>query len=122
MQKKFPAAPKKLPKTQTLLIYKGDLVLERSLTWESQGPLYREIILAHKGIVRARLTLLELYRLDLQTWSFVFYIFKRKEVQEHDEDVDIVCASLKGKNVLIIDDDDVITAGTTLRKAVKTSV
>ncbi|KAL2007584.1 hypothetical protein VTN00DRAFT_9022 [Thermoascus crustaceus] len=71
---------------------------------------------AYKGISLACSTLLELYRLDPQTWSSVSYSFNRKEVKDHGEGGGIVGASLKGKNVLVI--DDVITAGTAMRETI----
>ncbi|KAI9781164.1 MAG: orotate phosphoribosyltransferase [Geoglossum umbratile] len=72
---------------------------------------------AYKGIPLTCSTLLELYRLDPQTWSSVSYSFNRKEVKDHGEGGGIVGASLKGKNVLVI--DDVITAGTAMRETIK---
>jgi orotate phosphoribosyltransferase len=71
---------------------------------------------AYKGIPFACSTLLELYRLDPQTWSSVSYSFNRKEVKDHGEGGGIVGASLKGKNILVI--DDVITAGTAIRETI----
>jgi len=52
-----------------------------------------------------------------QTWSSVSYSFNRKEVKNHGEGGGIVGASLKGKNVLVL--DDVITAGTAMRETMK---
>ena len=72
---------------------------------------------AYKGIGLACSTLLELFRLDPQTWSSVSYSFNRKEVKDHGEGGGIVGASLKGKNVLVL--DDVITAGTAMRETMK---
>ncbi|OCK86625.1 orotate phosphoribosyltransferase [Cenococcum geophilum 1.58] len=72
---------------------------------------------AYKGISLACSTLLELYRLDPQTWSSVSYSFNRKEAKDHGEGGGIVGASLKGKNVLVI--DDVITAGTAIRETIR---
>ncbi|KAI9778137.1 MAG: orotate phosphoribosyltransferase [Geoglossum umbratile] len=72
---------------------------------------------AYKGIPLTCSTLLELYRLDPQTWSSVSYSFNRKEIKDHGEGGGIVGASLKGKNVLVI--DDVITAGTAMRETIK---
>ncbi|MCJ1366421.1 orotate phosphoribosyltransferase [Acarospora aff. strigata] len=72
---------------------------------------------AYKGIPLACSTLLELFRLDPQTWSSVSYSFNRKEVKDHGEGGGIVGASLKGKNVLVL--DDVITAGTAMRETIK---
>ncbi|KAL9102472.1 MAG: hypothetical protein Q9163_002372 [Psora crenata] len=71
---------------------------------------------AYKGIGLACTTLLELYRIDPQTWSSVSYSFNRKEIKDHGEGGNIVGASLKGKNVLVI--DDVITAGTAIKEAI----
>lgn len=71
---------------------------------------------AYKGIPLACSTLLELFRLDPQTWSSVSYSFNRKEVKDHGEGGAIVGASLKGKNVLVL--DDVITAGTAMRETI----
>ena len=71
---------------------------------------------AYKGISLACSTLLELYRLDSQTWSSVSYSFNRKEVKDHGEGGAIVGASLKGKNVLVI---DVVTAGTAMRETME---
>lgn len=71
---------------------------------------------AYKGIPLACSTLLELYRLDPATWSSVSYSFNRKEAKDHGEGGNIVGASLKGKNVLVI--DDVITAGTAMRETI----
>jgi orotate phosphoribosyltransferase len=86
------------------------LVLERSLTRRTWSP-------AYKGIPLVCSTLLELYRLDPETWSSVSYSFNRKEVKDHGEGGGIVGSSLKGKNVLVI--DDVITAGTAMRETIK---
>ena len=61
--------------------------------------------------------MLELFRLDPQTWSSVSYSFNRKEIKDHGEGGGIVGASLKGKNVLVL--DDVITAGTAMRETIK---
>lgn len=72
---------------------------------------------AYKGISIACATLLELYRLDPQTWSSVSYSFNRKEVKDHGEGGAIVGASLRGKNVLVI--DDVVTAGTAMRETIE---
>jgi orotate phosphoribosyltransferase len=72
---------------------------------------------AYKGISLACSTLLELYRLDPQTWSSVSYSFNRKETKDHGEGGNIVGAPLKGKNVLVI--DDVVTAGTAIRETMK---
>src|ERR1700712_5522881 len=69
---------------------------------------------AYKGISLACSTLLELYRLDPQTWSTVSYSFNRKEVKDHGEGGAIVGAPLKGKNILVL--DDVVTAGTAMRE------
>ncbi|MCJ1287942.1 orotate phosphoribosyltransferase [Xylographa opegraphella] len=71
---------------------------------------------AYKGIPLACSTLLELHRLDSQTWSSVSYSFNRKEVKDYGEGGGLVGASLKGKNVLVI--DDVITAGTAMRDTI----
>ncbi|RDL41305.1 Uncharacterized protein BP5553_01284 [Venustampulla echinocandica] len=71
---------------------------------------------AYKGIPIACSTLLELYRLDPETWSPVSYSFNRKEAKDHGEGGNIVGAGLKGKNVLVI--DDVITAGTAMRETI----
>ncbi|OAF56280.1 orotate phosphoribosyltransferase [Pseudogymnoascus destructans] len=68
---------------------------------------------AYKGIPLACAALLELHRLDPETWANVSYSFDRKEVKDHGEGGSIVGAALKGKNVLVI--DDVITAGTAMR-------
>ncbi|KAF2432461.1 orotate phosphoribosyltransferase [Tothia fuscella] len=72
---------------------------------------------AYKGISLACSTLLELYRLDSQTWSPVSYSFNRKEVKDHGEGGAIVGASSKGKNVLVL--DDVVTAGTAMRETME---
>lgn len=72
---------------------------------------------AYKGISLASSTLLELHRLDPETWSPVSYSFNRKEVKDHGEGGSIVGAPLKGKNVLVI--DDVVTAGTAMRETMK---
>jgi orotate phosphoribosyltransferase len=72
---------------------------------------------AYKGIPLACSTLLELFRLDPQTWSSVSYSCNRKEVKDHGEGGGILGASLKGKNVLVI--DDVITAGTAMRETIE---
>jgi len=69
---------------------------------------------AYKGIPLACSTLLQLHRIDAQAWSSVSYSFNRKEAKDHGEGGNIVGASLKGKNVLVI--DDVITAGTAMRE------
>ncbi|MCJ1402165.1 orotate phosphoribosyltransferase, partial [Xylographa trunciseda] len=71
---------------------------------------------AYKGIPLACSTLLELHRIDPQNWSSVSYSFNRKEVKDHGEGGGLVGASLKGKNVLVI--DDVITAGTAMRETI----
>ena len=71
---------------------------------------------AYKGIPLACSTVLELHRLDPSTWSSVSYSFNRKEIKDHGEGGAIVGASLKGKNVLVI--DDVITAGTAMRETI----
>jgi len=72
---------------------------------------------AYKGIPLACSTLLELCRIDPQTWSTVSYSFNRKEVKDHGEGGAIVGAALKGKNVLVM--DDVITAGTAMRDSIR---
>ena len=72
---------------------------------------------AYKGIVLAGCTLLELARLDPEVWGNVSYSFNRKEKKDHGEGGGIVGASLKGKNVLIV--DDVITAGTAIRESIE---
>lgn len=69
---------------------------------------------AYKGIPLACATLLELHRLDPETWASVSYSYNRKEAKDHGEGGNIVGAALKGKNVLVI--DDVITAGTAMRE------
>lgn len=71
---------------------------------------------AYKGIPLACATLQELYRLNPHAWSSVSYSFNRKEVKDHGEGGSIVGASIKGKNVLVI--DDVITAGTAMRETI----
>ncbi|MCJ1292468.1 orotate phosphoribosyltransferase [Xylographa carneopallida] len=71
---------------------------------------------AYKGVPLACATLLELHRLDPETWSSVSYSFNRKEVKDHGEGGGLVGAPLKGKNVLVI--DDVITAGTAMRETI----
>jgi orotate phosphoribosyltransferase len=71
---------------------------------------------AYKGIPLACSTLLELFRLDPESWSSVSYSFNRKEIKDHGEGGCIVGASLKGRNVLVI--DDVITAGTAMRETI----
>ena len=90
--------------TQTLLCFR-DIA-----DWRTLSP-------AYKGIPLACSTLLELYRLDAETWSSVSYSFNRKEVKDHGEGGGIVGAALKGKNVLVI--DDVITAGTAMRETIE---
>ncbi|PGG99295.1 orotate phosphoribosyltransferase [Helicocarpus griseus UAMH5409] len=72
---------------------------------------------AYKGIPLACATLLELHRIDPETWSSVSYSYNRKEAKDHGEGGNIVGAPLKGKNVLVI--DDVITAGTAMRETLK---
>jgi len=69
---------------------------------------------AYKAIPLVCSTLLQLYQIDPETWSSVSYSFNRKEAKDHGEGGNIVGASLKGKNVLVI--DDVITAGTAMRE------
>ncbi|PLB50621.1 orotate phosphoribosyltransferase [Aspergillus steynii IBT 23096] len=69
---------------------------------------------AYKGIPLACATLLELHRLDPETWANVSYSYNRKEAKDHGEGGNIVGAALKDKNVLVI--DDVITAGTAMRE------
>ncbi|KAI9044281.1 orotate phosphoribosyltransferase [Aspergillus affinis] len=69
---------------------------------------------AYKGIPLACAALLELHRLDPETWANVSYSYNRKEKKDHGEGGNIVGAALKGKNVLVI--DDVITAGTAMRE------
>ena len=71
---------------------------------------------AYKGIPLACSTLLELNRLDPRAWADVSYSFNRKEIKDHGEGGAIVGASLKGQNVLVI--DDVITAGTAMRETI----
>ena len=71
---------------------------------------------AYKGIPLASCTLLELHRLDPAFWSSTSYSFNRKEAKSHGEGGIIVGASLKGKNVLVI--DDVTTAGTAIRETI----
>lgn len=78
---------------------------------------WRTLSPAYKGIALACSTLLELFRLDPETWSSVSYSFNRKEVKDHGEGGSIVGASLKGKNVLVL--DDVITAGSAMRETIK---
>ncbi|KAG9249292.1 orotate phosphoribosyltransferase [Calycina marina] len=72
---------------------------------------------AYKGIPLACTVLLELYRLDPETWQGVSYSFNRKEIKDHGEGGNIVGAGLKGKNVLVI--DDVITAGTAMKETIE---
>ncbi|KAI9761908.1 MAG: orotate phosphoribosyltransferase [Geoglossum simile] len=72
---------------------------------------------AYKGIPLCCSTILELHRLDPEAWRSVSYSFNRKEVKDHGEGGGIVGASLKGKNVLVI--DDVITAGTAMRETIE---
>ena len=60
---------------------------------------------------------MELNRIDPETWSSVSYSFNRKEAKDHGEGGNIVGSSLKGKNVLVI--DDVITAGTAMRETLQ---
>ncbi|OAX83471.1 orotate phosphoribosyltransferase [Emergomyces africanus] len=72
---------------------------------------------AYKGIPLACATLLELHRIDPETWSSVSYSYNRKEAKDHGEGGHIVGAPLKGKNILVI--DDVITAGTAMRETLK---
>lgn len=82
----------------------------RSLTRELSSP-------AYKGIPLACATLLELHRIDPETWSSVSYSYNRKEVKDHGEGGNIVGAPLKGKTILVI--DDVITAGTAMRETLQ---
>lgn len=79
---------------------------------------------AYKGIPLCTAILTELAVRDALApenkkgvWNNVSYAFNRKEAKDHGEGGNIVGASLKGKRVLIV--DDVITAGTALREAVK---
>ena len=72
---------------------------------------------AYKGIPLACSILLQLHHLDPETWSSVSYSFNRKEVKDHGEGGNIVGASLKDRNILVI--DDVITAGTAMRETIK---
>ncbi|OJD27328.1 orotate phosphoribosyltransferase [Blastomyces percursus] len=72
---------------------------------------------AYKGIPLACATLLELHRMDPETWSSVSYSYNRKEAKDHGEGGNIVGSPLKGKNILVI--DDVITAGTAMRETLK---
>ena len=89
------------------------------MTHISYGGLadWRTLSPAYKGIPLACSTLLELHRIDPETWSSVSYSFNRKEVKDHGEGGGIVGALLKGKSVLVI--DDVITAGTAMRETIQ---
>ena len=55
--------------------------------------------------------------LDPLLYSHVSYAFNRKEAKDHGEGGRIVGTPLRGKRVLIV--DDVITAGTAIREAMK---
>lgn len=57
-------------------------------------------------------TLLQLYQLDYETWSSVFYSFNRKETKDHYEGGNIVGAALKRKIALVT--DDATTMNTTI--------
>ena len=72
---------------------------------------------AYKGIPLACSALLQLHLADPETWSSVSYSFNRKEAKDHGEGGNLVGSSLKGKNVLVI--DDVITAGTAMRETLE---
>ncbi|KAI4206684.1 MAG: hypothetical protein LQ346_000976 [Caloplaca aetnensis] len=71
---------------------------------------------AYKGIPLACCTLLELRRIDRNTWGKVKYSFNRKEKKDHGEGGGIVGAALRNANVLVI--DDVVTAGTAMRETI----
>lgn len=72
---------------------------------------------AYKGIPLAAITATQLYALDPSRHHNTGYAFNRKEPKPHGEGGTIVGMSLVGKRVLII--DDVITAGTAIREAVR---
>lgn len=69
---------------------------------------------AYKGVSLACSTLLELLRLDPQTWSSISYSFNCKEIKDHGEGGSIVGAPLKGKNALVM--DDVVGNGSALAR------
>jgi orotate phosphoribosyltransferase len=71
---------------------------------------------AYKGIPLATTTLLALRRLSPSEWSHVSYSFNRKEAKSHGEGGSIVGSSLRGKNILVL--DDVVTAGTAMSEAI----
>lgn len=68
---------------------------------------------AYKGIPLAAVTASKLADAGRE----VSYAFNRKEAKAHGEGGSLVGASMKGKRVLVI--DDVMTAGTAIREAIK---
>lgn len=70
---------------------------------------------AYKGIPLATATVARLAEIDGDRFGHLSYSFNRKEAKDHGEKGVIAGASLKGKNVVVI--DDVITAGTAIGEA-----
>ncbi|KAI9678424.1 MAG: orotate phosphoribosyltransferase [Trizodia sp. TS-e1964] len=72
---------------------------------------------AYKGIPLAVAALAELGRRDPVTFGAVGYAFERKEAKGHGEGGTAVGMELGGRRVVVV--DDVITAGTAVRAAVR---
>jgi len=72
---------------------------------------------AYKGIVLAATVGVALANLDPARYANKNWSFNRKEAKDHGEGGTIVGAPLKGRRVVII--DDIITAGTAIREAIK---
>lgn len=107
------------------LFHRGDLlralasVYAECIAGHQPKPLEFDIIFgpAYKAIPLATATLISLSNLNPSLYSHVSYAFNRKEAKDHGEGGRIVGAPLAGKRVLIV--DDVITAGTAIRDAVR---
>lgn len=108
----------------TALFHRADLVRALSTAYAqtliSHEPRLDFSVLfgpAYKGIALAATTVDKLAELSPGRFKNVSYSFNRKEAKDHGEGGLIVGGSLKGQNVMII--DDVVTAGTTKREAIE---